>query len=163
MSILGKHIYRIAFRFGNVGEYWQDYETKNTFQFPSGVALKIQIGILEDEKLGLFYDLTSVASLKLQIKELRPGNLPPDPSDPAYMEKEVLTLDSATVALADWQAKTAQHATFDYTAADTTLPPGKYWMVISGTLTDSSTITPGWGKIEVVQDGSGPTEFATPV
>lgn len=163
MTVLGKHNYRIAFKFGGVGEYWQDYETKNTFQFPSGVALKIQVGILKTEKPEVFYNLSQVASLKLEIKALKYCTNAPGSSDPAYMPKEIVNFDSNVLESADWQSGMSQHITFEYTAAETALLVGEYWMVISGVLNDGSVISPGWGKMEIIEDGTGPESTTAPL
>ena len=160
MSTLGKHTYRIAVDFGKVGDSWIDYETSDVFHFPSGVGLKIQIGIRETKSPETFYDLSDITSLALEIKDLKNSKFPPDADDPAYMSQPVTTLDATTLTLTDWQAGTSQHATFDYSAEDTSLPPGKYWMVISGVLNNGAPITPGWAKMEVVQDGTGPEGVA---
>lgn len=165
MALLGKHIYRIAADFGNVGDSWIDYETGDVFHFPSGVALEIQVGIRKTKSPETFFDLSDVASLKLEIKKLKYNKEAPDADDPAYMPQEVTSLDSATLTSTDWQAGTNQHATFDYVAADTSLPIGKFWMVISGVLNDGSLISPGWAKMEVIQDGTGllSTVESTPI
>lgn len=162
MTVLGKHKYRIAFDFGNVGESWIDYETGGVFQFPSGVSLKIQIGIRKTKSPETFFSTSTGDKLKLEIKKLRYNKDAPDADDPAYMAQEFTVLEASTITLTDWQAGTHQHATFDYSAAQTSLPVGKYWMVISGVLADGAIISLGWAKMEVVQDGTGPETTVAP-
>ena len=155
MSILSKHIYRVPVDHQEPVKYWTDYETGEPFSFPSGVSMQIQIGIRENKKSDLFYDVPAGTVFKLEIKNPRKNGDPPDADDPAYMAQSVSVASLTSLSAEDWQAGTGQHATFDYTAADTALPPGTYWMVISGVLPDGSLISSNFAKMEVIEDGTG--------
>ena len=163
MSVLGKHTYRIAVDNQKSIKYWTDYETGDPFVFPSGVSMQIQIGIREDKKTDTFYEVPAGTVLKLELKDPKKNGDPPDADDPAYMPQEFTVTSLTSLSTADWQAGTSQHATFDYAAADTALPVGTYWMVISGVLSDGSLISPNFAKMEVVQDGTGPETTVAPV
>ena len=163
MTLLSKHTYRIAVDNQKSIKYWTDYETGEPFYFPSGVSMQIQVGIREDKKTDTFYDVPAGTVLKLELKDPKKNGDPPDADDPAYMPQEFTVASLTSLSTADWQAGTSQHATFDYAAADTALPVGTYWMVISGVLSDGSLISPNFAKMEVVQDGTGPETTVAPV
>ena len=157
MTVLGKHEYFVVADFQKKISYWTDYKTGVAFEFPSGVSMCINFGIREIEATtDTFFDIPAGATFTLEVKALNTGGRPPDEDDPAYMSKQVVFASQKSLTAQDWEAGTDQHMTFDYAAADTALNPGEYWMVLSGVLSGGELISANFGKIIIVEDGTGP-------
>ena len=154
-TLLSALTFRLAFQFGKDRDAWVDTCKFDPLEFPSGVSLKFQIGVNDDVDAGTFYDITDVASLRCEVKKMRPGRNRPLPEDPTYMQSDPVTPDAATITTTGWANGTEQHATFNFDPSETALDPGKYWLVFSGFLTGGEFDSFGWGEIEVVQDGTG--------
>lgn len=161
MTLLTKHTHRLAFSYGQDHNEWQVGGCPlEKVYFPSGVSLRFQIGVYVYSKSGSFYNMSDVTSATCEVKQMAPGGIRPTASDPTYMTQTIETLDAATITAEGWANGTEQHASFDFTAAETALEPGSYWLVFSGILNDLSSVSFGWGEISVVEDGTG---VASPV
>lgn len=102
-------------------------------------------------------DLTNVASIKAQVKTFI-GGKPSDPSIAVLFEDEVLAADIvSTITEADWTAESAQHATFNFTNAQTAISAATYWIFFTAILNDGKIIPLGGGPFKIVEDGVGAT------
>jgi hypothetical protein len=166
MALLARNRYRLGIVAG-LETNWQEQTANKQLQFPSGTDLQIEVGIYETS--AAFYDISNVVSLTLEIKALDSGNAPAASASTA-MGKTITGTPSATdgqidatsIVVADWTARTAQHATFLFTDDESNLAAGDWWMVLSALLSDGARISLAWGKVKIIQDGTGPTVAPDP-
>lgn len=150
-----EHRYRLPICFGQRQCKWTNILTDKDFNFPSGVDLQIQIAIaLKDSPLNLI-DIPNLSSINLEFK--RYYGKPPSPGDPTIGDPIVGTIDDTTLSVEDWENDVSQHATFTMSSEQSNISPGKYWLAFSGVKSDSKLESIGWGVVEIVQDGVGPS------
>ena len=159
MTTLAKNRYR----FNPVAGFpfnWQEQQSNKTLEFPSGVDLQIEVALREEGTT--YYDCSTVTSLTLEVKALAAGEAP-DAGAATLMTKTVTVLDANTVTDTAYRARTAQHATFVFSDDATNLAAADYWAVLSAVLSDGSITSIAWGKIKVIEDGTGPTAVPDPL
>lgn len=102
-------------------------------------------------------DIANYATISLAVKAM---NATPDTAP--YMEETVSSANITTgMTLAQWNAGTHQHASFRFSAAESTLPLAgaaavNFWMVVYGTLTDAAQFTAGCTVLQVKEDRINP-------
>jgi len=154
MTTLAKTRYRLPVNaFVDQGS-WIDALTSKQLKIPAGVDVQIEVGIMESGSTP--YDLTNVANITLEVKALVSGSAPAAGAA-ALMADTITTLDAMTFTAAQWAATTAQHVTFVFADTETNIAIGPAWLVISAVMDDGSLVSLGWGQVEIVQDGTGPT------
>lgn len=162
-TLLTAHNFRLAFPFGQDQETFEVACALNSLEFPSGVSVRFQIGVYEDSVDGDFYDMSQVANLRCEVKKMRLGGRRPLPEDAAYMQSDPIPPDAATITAVGWADGSEQHATFTFTPSETALDTGKYWLVFSGFLTGGEFVSFGWGRVDVVQGGTGVVSPSNPL
>ncbi len=126
--------------------------------FWRGADLQFEFGLFHNDTL---IDVSNLATLTVEVKPLAQDNGAPADGTTPLMSNTVTTFDN-TLDLFTWADSSKAHATVPFTAAETALEPGLYWLVVTATTTDNPAhgITFTAGRIEVLQSGAAATEVA---
>ncbi|MDR0679732.1 MAG: hypothetical protein LBF42_01695 [Puniceicoccales bacterium] len=126
---------------GGIPQYWR------------GNDLRIELGIFTENEV---VDVSNFSAVTLTIRALNNDGEAPSASAPILLAGECTTLDN-TVTEENWESGTAQHALFTFSAEETALLPGDYWLSIWAETDDdpAKTITLGAGLIRVLENGGG--------
>ncbi len=112
---------------------------------------------------GVLQDVSSLASLTLEIRPLGANGGPPDPSFTPLMGATVSSFDNTTT-IDDWNSGTKQQAVVAFTAAQSNIAAGSAWLSIFAITNDSPgrVVTLCAGPIRLLEDGAGLATTPTP-
>lgn len=122
-------------------------------QYWRGNDLRIELGIFSDNDV---IDVSNLASVTFEIRALNNDGEAPAANMPILLSQKCSSLDSL-VTVESWNNGSKQHAIFNFSANETNLLPGAYWVSIWALTTDdvAKILTLGAGLIHVLENGGG--------
>ncbi|MDR2981988.1 MAG: hypothetical protein LBV12_07040 [Puniceicoccales bacterium] len=115
-------------------------------------ALEFQIGLAFNNQI--FTDISTIASITLEIKPLSATGGAPTPETEPLMSKTIPSDQLNQITQQGWSNGTQQHAAIRFTATEANISPGKKWLVVSvDTFEAGGPFTATAGFIEVPEDG----------
>ncbi len=119
--------------------------------FWSGTDVEFRIGVFQ---FGVLREVGDLASITLEIKPLGSGGSRPTADTAPLMSRTVSSLDNALTE-DEWYAFSHQHAKIAFSAAESCIPAGTHWMVLSAVTKGSPAqyLTLCAGFVNVEQDG----------
>ncbi|MDR2377396.1 MAG: hypothetical protein LBD54_01425 [Puniceicoccales bacterium] len=128
----------------------QDVYRRMAPQFWRGNDLEFQIGILRDNQP---IDISNLSAIHLAIKALNADGTAPSGQQPNLMAGHDTTPQN--IGLSDWKNGSQQHATIRFSAEESALPAGHYWLSIWATTQDApeKVLTLTAGHIRVLENG----------
>ncbi len=131
-----------------------DALTNFTPAFYRGNDLQVEFALFSGSTL---LDVSNITSVTLEIKNSDELHTPPEPSAEVLMTKTLTAANLNTaLAAADWNAGTAQHGAFTFTAAQANIAAGHKWLVLWALTSDDPgrVITVAAGPVSVLEDGA---------
>jgi hypothetical protein len=128
----------------------QDIHRRTTPQFWRCNDIEFQIGVLRDNQP---IDISNLNTIYLTIKALQADGSPPASQQPNLMIGHDANLQN--ISLADWKNGNQQHATIRFSAEESALEAGNYWLSIWATTQDepSKILTLTAGHIRILENG----------
>jgi hypothetical protein len=79
-----------------------------------------------------------------------------DPTEEPLMSKSITSVAiNDALTQSEWAAKTAQHAAFEFTAAECNIEAGEKWLTVWFVKENGDAVPCAFGKIKVTEDGAG--------
>jgi len=123
----------------------------------SGFDAQLEIGV---GSVGIITpDVSNLASITAEIRPCAANGQAPDPNALGAVMSGTVNGVFTNISQADWLAGTLAHGIIPFTAAQTALPPGNYWITIYAITTDNPTrrIAYSPGPFRILQSGAGMT------
>ena len=117
--------------------------------------IQLEIGVHQN---GALADINNLASITIEVRPAgRDGDAPASSTEPSFAQTLSSTSFNAGLTSTDWNDGTAQHATLAFTAAETAVDKGDYWITIFTLTTDNpgQRIVLAAGAITIHEQGAG--------
>lgn len=128
-----------------------DVRRGDTPAFWRGSDVEFRIAVFE---FGVLRDVQDLASLTVEVRPCNPRTRLPDSAAAPLMTRTVSSFDTQ-LSGEEWAAFERQHAAVAFTGAESAIPAGSHWLVVTAQTrhTPARSLTLCAGPIEVEEDG----------